>query len=132
MAGVVQGWVTNDPDGDWPIVSGHLSNQVDSYRRMMVQGTDRPVPRPIDPDRLRASEPKGALSYFAYGTPAEMADWVRGHTAGVLVETAYFWASLSGMPEHVVAEFVRVVCTELAPLLASYDPMAGWSATEIR
>ena len=132
MAGVVQGWVTNDPDGDWPMVSGHLSNQVDSYRRMRVQGTDRPVPRPIDPDRLRAGEPNGALSYFAYGTPAEMADWVRGHIAGAPVETVYFWASLSGMPEHVVAEFVRVVCTELAPLLASYDPMAGSSATENR
>jgi alkanesulfonate monooxygenase SsuD/methylene tetrahydromethanopterin reductase-like flavin-dependent oxidoreductase (luciferase family) len=130
MAGVVQGWVTNDPDGDWPMVSEHLSNQVDSYRRMMVQGTDRPVPRPVDPNRMRASEPNGALSYFAYGTPAEMADWVRGHTAGAPVETVYFWASLSGMPEDVVAEFVRVVCTELAPLLAGYDPMAGLPAAE--
>jgi alkanesulfonate monooxygenase SsuD/methylene tetrahydromethanopterin reductase-like flavin-dependent oxidoreductase (luciferase family) len=125
MAGGIQGWVSTDPDRDWPTVSKHLAHQVDSYRRMSVQGTDMALPRPIDPEQMRAREPRGPLSYFAHRTPGEMSDWVRGHTAGAPIDTVYLWASLSGMPEDVVAEHVRVVCTELAPLLADYDPMSG-------
>jgi hypothetical protein len=53
-----------------------------------------------------------------------MSDWVRAHTAGAPIDTVYLWASLSGMPQDVVAEHVRVVCTELAPLLADYNPMS--------
>jgi alkanesulfonate monooxygenase SsuD/methylene tetrahydromethanopterin reductase-like flavin-dependent oxidoreductase (luciferase family) len=125
MTGGVQGWVSADPERDWPVVSRHLAHQVDSYRRLMVVGTDQPVPRPVDPEKLRGREPRGPLSYFAYGTPTEMADWVRAHTAGAPVETVYFWGSLSGMPQEMVAEQARLLCTELAPLLADYDPLKG-------
>jgi len=30
----------------------------------------------------------------------------------------FFWASIAGMPEAMVAEHVRTICTELAPRLA--------------
>jgi alkanesulfonate monooxygenase SsuD/methylene tetrahydromethanopterin reductase-like flavin-dependent oxidoreductase (luciferase family) len=119
MAGGIQGWVSDDPDGDWPVVSKHLSHQVDSYRRHMVEGTDRPAPRPIEPDRLRQREIGDPLSYFVLGTPEEVADRIRTSTAGAPVETVFFWASVSGMPEPMVADHVRMVCTRLAPLLAA-------------
>jgi alkanesulfonate monooxygenase SsuD/methylene tetrahydromethanopterin reductase-like flavin-dependent oxidoreductase (luciferase family) len=125
MAGAVQGWVSPDPDRDWPVVATHLSHQVDSYRRMMVEGTGEPLPRPVDPEKLRRREPRGPLSYFAYGTPDEMAAWLREHTMGAPVETVFVWASLSGMPQQMVADHVRVVCTQLAPLLVDYDPLAA-------
>jgi hypothetical protein len=38
------------------------------------------------------------------------------------VETVYFWASISGMPQTMVADHVRTVCTKLGPLLADYAP----------
>lgn len=122
MTGGVQGWMSDDPERDWPVVSQHLAHQLNTYRRYMVEGTDQDVPRPVDPDKLRQREPRGPLSYFAYGTPQDMAAWVRTHTAGAPVETVYLWASISGMSQDMVAEQVRLICSELAPLLADYHP----------
>jgi alkanesulfonate monooxygenase SsuD/methylene tetrahydromethanopterin reductase-like flavin-dependent oxidoreductase (luciferase family) len=122
MAGGLQGWVTSDPERDWPTVAKHLSHQVDTYRQYMVEGTDQPIPRPVDPDRLRSRQPSGPLSYFAYGTPEKIATWIREYTSGAPVKTVYLWASISGMPQTMVADHVRTVCTKLGPLLADYDP----------
>ncbi len=120
MAGGLSGWVSQDPEADWPVVARHLSAQMDSYRRYMVEGTDQPVPRPIDPARLRDVDPaKGAMRSFMLGTPADIAARVRAATMGAPIETVYFWASIAGMPEAMVAEHVRTICTQLAPLLAS-------------
>jgi len=122
MAGAVEGWVTEDPEGDWPEVSRHVAYQVDSYRRRMVEGTDTPLPRPVDPDRMRARGFAGPLGGFVYGTPEEVAARIREHTAGLPTETIYFWASIGGMSDERVAEHVRLVCTRLAPLLADDGP----------
>jgi alkanesulfonate monooxygenase SsuD/methylene tetrahydromethanopterin reductase-like flavin-dependent oxidoreductase (luciferase family) len=125
MGGALQAWTTNDPDRDWPTVAKHLAHQRDSYRRHMVEGTDAPVPRPVDPERIRERDPRGPIDYLRYGTPDEIAAWMTGHTAGAPVETVLVWASLSGMPEAMVAEHVRVVCEELAPRLAGLSTPPG-------
>ncbi len=117
MAGGVQAWVTEDPERDWPRVRKHLAYQQDSYRRHMVQGTDQPVPPPVDPDRLRGREPRGPLGYFWFGTPEDIAARIRAYTAAAPVETVFLWGSIGGMPEDLVAEHVNTVCTRLAPLL---------------
>jgi len=119
MAGGLSGWVSHDPEADWPIVARHLSAQMDSYRRYMVEGTDQPVPRPVDPERMRNEDPaKGSLRSFILGTPDDVATRVRAAIAGAPIETVYFWASIAGMPEPMVAQHVRTICTELAPRLA--------------
>jgi alkanesulfonate monooxygenase SsuD/methylene tetrahydromethanopterin reductase-like flavin-dependent oxidoreductase (luciferase family) len=123
MAGGVNGWVTNDPERDWPVVSEHVAAQFDSYRRHMVEGTDRPVPRPVDPAKLRARESsRSPLDSIVYGTPGEVAERVRASTDGAPVETVFFWASIAGMPEEMVMRNVRTICTELAPLLVDHQP----------
>jgi alkanesulfonate monooxygenase SsuD/methylene tetrahydromethanopterin reductase-like flavin-dependent oxidoreductase (luciferase family) len=123
MAGGVNGWVTDDPEGDWPMVSKHVAAQFDSYRRHMVEGTDSPPPRPVDPDRLRSrEEARHPLDAIIYGTPDDVASRIRASTAGVPVETVFLWASIAGMPEAVVAGNVRTICTELAPRLADHSP----------
>jgi alkanesulfonate monooxygenase SsuD/methylene tetrahydromethanopterin reductase-like flavin-dependent oxidoreductase (luciferase family) len=119
MAGSFQSWVSEDPEADWPVVGRHLAAQLDSYRRYMVEGTDHPPPRPIDPDQVRRKgTDAGVLRYFLYGTPDDVAGQVREATAGAPVETVFFWASIAGMPEDLVARQVALVCTKLAPLLA--------------
>ncbi len=130
MGGGIQGWVSDDPERDWPVVSRHLGYQLDSYRRHMVEGTDTPTPRPVDPDRIRAREAsKSPLDYFHYGTPEDVASSIRAFVGDAPVDTVYLWASLGGMPEELVAQHVNVVCTRLAPLLRAVDaptpPPAG-------
>jgi alkanesulfonate monooxygenase SsuD/methylene tetrahydromethanopterin reductase-like flavin-dependent oxidoreductase (luciferase family) len=128
MAGGINGWVSDDPESDWPMVSKHVAHQFDSYRQHMVEGTDQPVPRPIDPDRLRQREAlKGPLGYFLLGTPDDVAGRIRGITAGAPVDTIFFWASIAGMPEEDVARHVRTICTKLAPELADHHPTGALS-----
>jgi alkanesulfonate monooxygenase SsuD/methylene tetrahydromethanopterin reductase-like flavin-dependent oxidoreductase (luciferase family) len=119
MAGGIQGWISEDPEADWPTVAEHLRYQVDSYRRYAVEGTENPVPRPIDPDRLRTHPVGRILGSFLQGTPEEAARQIKEHAAGAPVETVYIFASLAGMPEEMVARHVQTICTRLGPLLAA-------------
>ena len=128
MAGGVTGWVTEDPEGDWPLVSKHVAAQLDSYRSHMVEGTDHPAPPPIDPDKLRNRPSRGRpLDSIMYGTSEQMATAIKEHTAGAPVEEVFLWASLAGMPDAEVTKGVQTICGKLAPLLADYDPMAAAS-----
>lgn len=124
MAGGINGWVSEDPERDWPVVSKHVAHQFDSYRQHMVEGTGQPPPRAVDPDRLLDRRPFGRpLSYFMLGTPDDLADRICGLSRGAPIETVFFFASIGGMPEEYVARHVRTICTKLAPLLAGYDPV---------
>ncbi len=122
MGGGINAWVSHDPDRDWPVVAPYVAAQFDSYRRHMVEGTDQPVPRPVDPEKLRIrSESRGPLDQFACATPDEIAAHIRtlaGVADRVPVETVCLWASIAGMPEDLVARNVRTICADLAPLLA--------------
>jgi alkanesulfonate monooxygenase SsuD/methylene tetrahydromethanopterin reductase-like flavin-dependent oxidoreductase (luciferase family) len=117
MAGGIQGWVSDDPERDWGWVSEHLAYQLDSYRRHMVEGTDQPVPAPVDPEKVRSREPRTSIDYFFHETPEGMAERVRSYTSGAPVETVFFWASLAGMSEERASTHVQTVCNKLAPLL---------------
>jgi alkanesulfonate monooxygenase SsuD/methylene tetrahydromethanopterin reductase-like flavin-dependent oxidoreductase (luciferase family) len=118
MGGGFQGWATDDPERDWPMVSEHLAYQLDSYRKHMVEGTDAPSPKPIDVERLIKSPRPGPLGSFTYGTPERVADGIQAYTAGAPVQTVFLWASIGGMPDDVVMRNIHTVCTRLAPLLA--------------
>jgi alkanesulfonate monooxygenase SsuD/methylene tetrahydromethanopterin reductase-like flavin-dependent oxidoreductase (luciferase family) len=119
MAGGVQGWASEDPEADWPMVSRHVAEQYNSYRRHLVQGTGQPMPRPVDPERLRRREARGSLDHFWYDTPEGMAARIRDRIGDAPVETVFLWASLAGMPEDVVVRNVRMILTRVAPLLAA-------------
>lgn len=118
MAGLLPGFVTDDPERDWPVVARHLSYQQDTYRRAMVAGTGRGAPRPIDPERFRFPREGEDLPRFALGTAEQVAEHVRRATAGAPVDTVFLWGSIAGMPEETVLAHVRAIADELAPLLA--------------
>lgn len=117
MAGVLNAFVTDDPERDWPVVGKHHAYQWDSYRRHMVDGTDAPTPRPIDPERSRAAGLTGGTSSLLYGTPEEVATAISGHLRGLPVQTVFLWASLGGMDEATTVRHVQTICRRLAPLL---------------
>jgi alkanesulfonate monooxygenase SsuD/methylene tetrahydromethanopterin reductase-like flavin-dependent oxidoreductase (luciferase family) len=118
MAGGLTMWVTEDPERDWPTVSEHIAYQLDSYRKYMVEGTDQPVPRPVDPNRLRQREMGGVLGYMVCDTPEVCARKIKTYTAGAPVDSVYLWGSIGGMSEKMTADHIRTVLTKLKPLLA--------------
>ena len=93
MGGGVQAYLTDDPERDWPLVAPHIAYAQDSYRRYMVEGTDHPVPRPVDPDRLRTKGPDaGPMSYFLFGTPEHVAAAIRDYAGQAPVQTVWLGA----------------------------------------
>ena len=118
MSGGLSAFTTDDPERDWALVSKHVAWQVDSYRRHMVEGTDTPVPGPVDPERLRAKGLTTGIHGLLIDTPANVAAEVRAFTDGSPVDTVFFWVSIAGMPEDVVMRHVHAICNDLAPLLA--------------
>lgn len=117
MAGAIQGWVSEDPDQDWALVSKHLSHQMNSYMAMAVEGTDKPMPPPVDTESIRRNDVGDTMGSFFYGTPDRVARQIRSQVGTAPVKTVFLFASLSGMPEEMVAGNVRTLCTKLAPLL---------------
>jgi alkanesulfonate monooxygenase SsuD/methylene tetrahydromethanopterin reductase-like flavin-dependent oxidoreductase (luciferase family) len=119
MAGWINAWVTDDPDADWPAVRLHMAHQFDTYAMHGVEGTGRPTPRPVDPERIRAGSPDTLLGYFWCDRPETVAANIREYTAGAPVETVLIFASIAGMPEKRVTEHIRTICSRLVPLLAA-------------
>lgn len=118
MAGALTAFVTDDPDRDWLIVSKHVSWQADSYRTHMVEGTDQPDPKPVDPERIRKKGLTTGFHGLLVDTPDNVAAQVRAVTAGLPVETVFFWVSIAGMAEDIVMRHMQTICKDLAPLLA--------------
>lgn len=117
MAGALSAFVTDDPERDWPVVSKHVSWQADSYRIHMVEGTDQPDPTPVDPERIRKKGLTTGFHGLLVDTPQNVAAQVRAVTAGLPVETVFFWVSIAGMGEDMVMRHMQTICTYLAPLL---------------
>lgn len=118
MAGAIQAWASEDPERDWPLVAEHLGHQLDSYGKHMVEGTGRPAPAPVDPDRIRARDHNARIvNYFWCETPDEIARRTRDFVGDSPAETVFFWASIAGMGEAMVANNIQTICTKLAPLL---------------
>ncbi|OBH11794.1 monooxygenase [Mycobacterium sp. E342] len=122
MGGAIQGWVSDDPERDWPMVSEHLSHQFDTYRRHSVEGTGRDVPKPVDLNRIMNKEgPAGPLGSFLYSTPEFVAERVRASIGDAPVKTVFLWASIGGMDEKPVIRNIETICNRVAPLLAAAD-----------
>ncbi|MGI9162955.1 MAG: LLM class flavin-dependent oxidoreductase [Mycobacterium sp.] len=117
MAGALSAYVTDDPERDWPLLSKHVAWQADSYRRHMVDGTDQPVPKPVDVNRIRSKGLTTGFHGLLVDTPQTVARQVREMTEGLPVETVFFWVSIAGMPDDMVMRHMQTICNDLAPLL---------------
>ena len=112
--------LADDPDAAWPRISEHLAYAWDSYGRYMVEGTDQPLPPPVDPEQMRAvgSGMGDAGAFFMVLTPEQAADFLRGVVERIPLEETFFWTSIAGMPEDLEERHVELVCTALRPLVA--------------
>jgi alkanesulfonate monooxygenase SsuD/methylene tetrahydromethanopterin reductase-like flavin-dependent oxidoreductase (luciferase family) len=117
MTGVLQGWITDDPERDWPVVARHLAHQWNTYLSYGVEGTGRPPPPPIDPEAWRANGLGPGASHFLLATPEDAAGALLAYADGTPLETVFFWASIAGMPDEMVRRHVHLICEDLAPRL---------------
>ena len=125
MAGWFEGYVSEDPEAAWPAVAKHAGHQINSYMRYAAESAGRPAAPPVDMEDMRSRPIGKSLTYCLNGTPEDVARQIRAYTAGAPVESVFLWASLGGMPEAMVAEHVRLICTRLAPLLADHHPVGA-------
>jgi alkanesulfonate monooxygenase SsuD/methylene tetrahydromethanopterin reductase-like flavin-dependent oxidoreductase (luciferase family) len=117
MGGHIQGWISEDPDAEWPFVTKHLAYQVNSYKRYGLEGTGRPTPPPIDVETLRSAGTEAGMGAFMLATPEVAARKIRAHVGEAPVRHVHLWASIAGMPEAMVMRHIRTLSTKLAPLL---------------
>jgi alkanesulfonate monooxygenase SsuD/methylene tetrahydromethanopterin reductase-like flavin-dependent oxidoreductase (luciferase family) len=122
MAGWFEGYISDDPEAVWPEVKRCAGWQIDSYTRYAAESFGRPAPEPVDMEDFRRRPIGKSLTYCMNTTPEDAAARIRAYTAGAPVESVFLWASLGGMPEQMVADHVRLICTRLRPLLADYHP----------
>lgn len=114
MAGGLQGWISEDPDRDWPVVARHLKYQLESYQDIGATGGKS---IPIDPERLRARSLANGLRGFLFATPEDAAREIRTYLDGLPVDTLYIFASLANTPEELTARHIRAIA-RLGELLA--------------
>lgn len=118
-AGAVHMILADDPDEAFARAAPHIAYQWDSYNRYMVEGTDRPLPPPVDPTQWRKSASDGAPARFPVLTADEAIAELKSRFEGLPIEHAYLWGTVAGMPEDLAERHVELVCTVLAPALAS-------------
>jgi alkanesulfonate monooxygenase SsuD/methylene tetrahydromethanopterin reductase-like flavin-dependent oxidoreductase (luciferase family) len=117
-AGMVHAVLTRDPERTWSRLKPHLTYMWDSYARYGVEGTNRPVPPPIDAEGWRRlPESPDQLPRFLVATPEDAAKRLNLHLAGRPIQEVFFWTSIAGMPDDLVDEHVELVCRELRPRL---------------
>jgi alkanesulfonate monooxygenase SsuD/methylene tetrahydromethanopterin reductase-like flavin-dependent oxidoreductase (luciferase family) len=114
MAGGVGLVVADDPERAWQEIRPRLSYMWDSYHQYSVEGTDAPVPAPIDPDRWRQSI-KGRLPRFQVLTPADAVDFIARSVDGLPVADLSVWASIAGMSGALVQRHIELFLTQVRP-----------------
>lgn len=117
MAGLINAWVSDNPEADWPTVRKHVCRHLNTYAAHRVEGTGEPTPPPVDADCLRRSRDVRD-GYFWCDEPEALREKTINYTAGAPVKTVLIFASLAGMPEDMVMRHIQTICNKLVPQLA--------------
>jgi probable F420-dependent oxidoreductase len=116
IVGVLQnGFVTNDPDGDWPMVRDGAGHQLGVYTGWRA-GTDVPG-KPLD---VQPPDDKELRDMTAYGTPDDvigylepLIDVLASYPEGHLVVRLHY----PGMAAELAARSIELFAGEVAPAL---------------
>ena len=117
VCGNAQLFICDDPDEAFARAVPHLAWQLDTYRAHGVDGTDKPVPAPIDHARLR-NRTSGLLP-VQFVTPAQAVDRLIATTRGLPVQDVYIFATIAGMPDDLAARNVELWLTKVRPAFAA-------------
>ncbi len=124
MAGRVGLMLADDPEAAWQRVRPHLSYMWDSNHRYSVEGTSRPVPGPIDPERWRRSI-KGQLPRFQVLAPDEAVELVTQVVGDLPVLDLSVYASIAGLDDDLVRRHIELWLTVVRPRIAGLGRQAS-------
>ena len=110
--------LADDPEAAWQRVRPHLSYMWNSSHRYSVEGTQRPVPGPIDPERWRRSI-KGHLPRFQVLAPDEAVRFVTQVVGQLPVTDLSVYAVIAGMDDDLVRRHIELWLTAVRPHIAS-------------
>jgi alkanesulfonate monooxygenase SsuD/methylene tetrahydromethanopterin reductase-like flavin-dependent oxidoreductase (luciferase family) len=133
VSGLANMIIADDPEAAWAQIAPHLSHQWTSYAANSRRGSGRTAPsertlkrplddvmnaREVDPESLRSAGPSMNPPHFDVVTAADAVSRLRAWLAELPVEHVYFWASIAGMPDDLVARHIELLATEVAPEVA--------------
>ena len=112
MAGVVELFLTDDPERTWAEIAPFVAYRWRSYNRYMFEGTRR------EQDATQYFDTAALKSRFLLGTPDQVAQTIRERAAGLPVTDVYTWSDYSGLSDAAIDRHIHLLVTELAPRLA--------------
>jgi hypothetical protein len=110
--------VVDDPDEAIATLAPHIKHQWETYRRYGVEGTDQPVPEPVDPHEWCRPESPGMPARFELFTPDQAVAALRERYTGLPVVDMCIWGSIAGMPTELAERNVELIATVVAPQVA--------------
>ena len=113
VCGNAQLFICDDPDEAFDRAVPHLAWQLDTYRAHGVDGTDKPIPPPLDHDKLR-NRTSGMLP-LQFVTPEQAVEKLLTMTKDLPVHDMYVFASIAGMPTELAARNVELWVTKVKP-----------------
>jgi alkanesulfonate monooxygenase SsuD/methylene tetrahydromethanopterin reductase-like flavin-dependent oxidoreductase (luciferase family) len=119
LGGLANLIVAEDPEAAWPRIAPHLAYQWGSYGRYGVEGTPAEgsfAERP--PEQLRHPGPAMNPPRFDLVDAAEAIRRLRAWLEPLPARHVFFWDSIAGMPDDLVADHIRLLATEVAPAIA--------------
>lgn len=119
MGGLVTMIITNDPERAWSRLTPHLSYQWQSYEQAARSAKDAGM---LMLDRGAKVERFAGPAMLPPGydavTPEEAVRRMEAWIDGLPVSDVFFWDSISGMPEDLTQEHMRLLAAEVAPRIA--------------
>jgi len=117
MSGVVNIFLSDDPERDRAEVLRAYGYLWDTYAAAAVEGSGKTVNAPADLDEALRLGLAGGTNGLTIATPAVAARLLSEYVEGMPVETVYSWADLPGIPAAVRDRHIELWVTELPRLM---------------
>lgn len=121
LSGSVNLIIAADPEAAWSRVAPHLVYQWETYARYGAEGSSKAgalvvhEASTLSADDMRSAGPAMLMPSFDVVTPEEAVRRMRAWLTDMPVMDVYFWDSIAGMPDDLVAEHLELLAREVAP-----------------
>ena len=116
MGGVVDFVLADDPEQMFDAILPHRTHQLNSYRLNAAKGTGR-TPRMLTEDEVREGRGSGVIAPLRVLTVDEAVIRITELCDGLPVDHVFLWASIGGMPEHLVEAQMELLIDQVQPAL---------------